>query len=127
MVKIAQLLEWSESTYFQAFNQMVCHVEESLEEAQDVWMHLKLVQRYFEDMESTEYGELEQVIAATIHLICLIWANSAHYRQPAFIVTLFREFSNYIIELVCYTTLFVIVKFVFIQFCNLDESICRTR
>ena len=104
-------MEWSESTYFQAFNQMVCHVEEALEEAQDVWMHLKLVQRYFEDMESTEYGELEQVIAATIHLICLIWANSVHYRQPAFVVTLFREFSNYIIELVCYTIYILVNSF----------------
>ena len=105
---------------------MICHVEESLEEAQDVWMHLKLVQRYFEDMESTEYGELEQVIAATIHLICLIWANSIHYRQPAFIVTLFREFSNYIIDLVCYEYLYY-CEIHFTQFCNLDEGICRTR
>ena len=90
---------------------MIGHVEESLEESQDIWMHLKLTQRYFEDMESTEYLELEQLIAATIHLICLIWANSAHYKQPSYVVILFREFSNYLIELVWFDLYYLVCLF----------------
>lgn len=81
---------------------MIGHVEESLEEAQDIWIHLKVLGRHFEDLESTDYAELKIYIDSTMHIICLIWGHSKYYRNPAFIVTLFQEFSNYIVELVSF-------------------------
>ncbi len=63
-------------------------------------MHLKPLRPHLEEMEECDYLELEQRIPALFHVICLIWANSQHYRQPSRVVVLLQEISNVMIELV---------------------------
>lgn len=63
-------------------------------------MHLKPLRRQVEGLEECEFPELEKRIPAMYHVICLIWANSTHYRQPARLVVLMQEMTNFIIELV---------------------------
>lgn len=63
-------------------------------------MHLKPLRRQIESLEECEFQELEKRIPALYHVICLIWANSIHYQQPARLVVLMQEISNFMIELV---------------------------
>ncbi len=72
-------------------------------------MHLKPLRPHLEEMEECDYLELEQRIPALFHVICLIWANSQHYRQPARIIILLQEISNLMIELVSWLCVCVCV------------------
>ena len=62
--------------------------------------HLKPLRRQIEGLEECEFPELEKRIPALYHVVCLIWAHSTHYQQPARLVVLMQEITNFIIELV---------------------------
>ena len=72
----------------------------ALIEARDISIHLKALRRHFEDMEECDYLELPQRFPAMFHVVCLIWANSEHYRKPARLVVLLQEVSNLLITIV---------------------------
>jgi len=63
-------------------------------------MYLKPLRHHLEEMEECDFIELEQRITALFHVICLVWANSKHYRQPARLIMLLQEISNLILDLV---------------------------
>ena len=63
-------------------------------------MHLKPLRTQFDNVEECEYLELPLRFPAVFHVVCLIWANSAHYRHPARLVVLLQEVSNLVIGLV---------------------------
>jgi dynein heavy chain len=64
-------------------------------------MHLKPLRIQFENVEECDYLELPLRFPAVFHVVCLIWANSTHYRHPARLVVLLQEVSNLVIDLVC--------------------------
>ena len=72
----------------------------ALTEAHDISMHLKPLQRHFEEMEDCDYLELPKQFPAMFHCICLVWSHSTHYQQPARIVVLLQEVTNLLIQLV---------------------------
>ena len=72
----------------------------ALEEAADINMFLSPLRPHFEEMEECDYLELEKRLPAIMHVICLIWANSKHYQQPARLVVLLQEMANLIIDIV---------------------------
>jgi len=76
----------------------------ALEEAADINMFLSPLRPHFEEMEECDYLELEKRLPAIMHVICLIWANSKHYQQPARLVVLLQETANLIIDIVSDTT-----------------------
>ena len=61
-------------------------------------MHLKPLRRYFEEMEESEFQELDQKIRIVFHLLCLIWVHSTHYQKPARMVVIMQEMSNLIVH-----------------------------
>ena len=71
----------------------------ALTEAREVYMYLKPLGRMFEELEEGDYIELLDKIPAVMHVLCLVWANSQHYRQPARLVVLLQEMCNMLIEL----------------------------
>ena len=73
----------------------------AIEEAADINMFLSPLRPHFEEMEECEYAELEKRLPAILHVICLVWANSKHYQQPARLVVLLQELANLIIDIVC--------------------------
>jgi len=72
----------------------------ALEEAADINMFLNPLRPHFEGMEECDYLELEKRLPAIMHVICLIWANSKHYQQPARLVVLLQEMANLVIDIV---------------------------
>lgn len=78
-----------------------CFLLAALTEARDISMHLKPLRTQFENVEECDYLELPLRFPAVFHVVCLIWANSTHYRHPARLVVLLQEVSNLVIDLVC--------------------------
>lgn len=121
------LLERTQSSYYPAFKNMLDSIKAglykkismylsvkisslmifvvlllaALTEAQDISMHLKPLRTQFEKVEECDYLELPLRFPAVFHVVCLIWANSTHYRHPARLVVLLQEVSNLVIDLVC--------------------------
>lgn len=112
------LLDRTQSSYYPAFVDMYKDVMEgevlsltvmvtlidyisAIEEAADINMFLSPLRPHFEELEECEYTELDKRLPAIYHVICLVWANSKHYQQPARLVVLLQEFANLMIDIVC--------------------------
>ena len=91
---------FKESSYFQSLDAMYTDVRVHLEEARDISMHLKPIASLLDDIEQTDFNEIEPKLSALYHLVCLIWASSDYYRRPARAVILLQEIGNFLIELV---------------------------
>lgn len=61
-------------------------------------MHLTMMRTRLEDMEQAEFDQLSQHIEPIFDLICLVWASSKGYRQPARILVLLQELCNLMIN-----------------------------
>ncbi|XP_043925657.1 dynein axonemal heavy chain 9 [Protopterus annectens] len=96
--KMAELLERVQSSYFPAFKAMFADVMAALTEAWDIHLHLKPLQRPFEDIENVEFNEVKPLIGPLLHVVCLIWASSKHYSTPARIIVLLQEICNLLIQ-----------------------------
>ncbi|CAH8620633.1 unnamed protein product [Schistosoma intercalatum] len=96
--QMAQILEQANSSYFVPFKEMFKSIVTALREAQDIDMHLTMMRTRLEDMEQAEFDQLSQHIEPIFDLICLVWASSKGYRQPARILVLLQELCNLMIN-----------------------------
>lgn len=72
----------------------------ALEEAADIYIHLKPMRKHFEDMEESDFVDLSHLLPPMFHCLCLVWVHSKHYQQPSRIVVLLQEITNLMLELV---------------------------
>ncbi|KAG7491786.1 hypothetical protein MATL_G00007500 [Megalops atlanticus] len=98
VAKMAELLERMESSYYPAFRNMFQDILAALEEARDINIYLKPLQRLCESLESVEFGEIKCQISPLMHTVCLLWANSKYYNTPARIIVLLQEICNLLIQ-----------------------------
>ncbi|CAH2292037.1 dynein heavy chain 9, axonemal [Pelobates cultripes] len=96
--KMAELLEKVQSSYFPAFKALFRDVVAALSEAQDINLHLKPLQRHFEEIENVEFNEEKPLIVPLLHVMCLLWARSKYYNTPARIIVLMQEVCNLFIQ-----------------------------
>ncbi|XP_066560773.1 dynein axonemal heavy chain 9 [Amia ocellicauda] len=96
--KMAKLLELMQSSYYPGFQEMFHDVVAALAEARDINIHLKPLQRYFEDIENVEFNEAKALINPLMHMVCLLWASSKHYSSPGRIIVLLQEICNLLIQ-----------------------------
>ncbi|KAI1896620.1 hypothetical protein AGOR_G00096650 [Albula goreensis] len=95
---MSELLDRMESSYYPAFRNMFQDVLAALEEAKDINIYLKPLERLFEGLESAEFGEIKSQIALLMHTVCLLWANSKYYNTPARVIVLIQEICNLLIQ-----------------------------
>ncbi|CAL1580717.1 unnamed protein product [Knipowitschia caucasica] len=96
--KMATILELVESSYTLAFNSLLRDVEQALDEAQDICVHLKPLQRLLDEVEGAEFPQLQGHMAALLHTVCLLWAHSRFYCRPARIIVLLQEICNLLLQ-----------------------------
>ncbi|XP_063077561.1 dynein axonemal heavy chain 9-like [Engraulis encrasicolus] len=96
--KMMELLDTMESSYYPAFHNMFQDVNRALEEARDINIHLKPLERLFEDIGNAEFNEVKGHVAPLMHMVCLVWAHSRHYNTPARIIVLLQETCNLLIQ-----------------------------
>uniref|UniRef100_A0A8C2YH93 Dynein axonemal heavy chain 9 n=1 Tax=Coturnix japonica TaxID=93934 RepID=A0A8C2YH93_COTJA len=93
-----EMLERVESSYLPAFRVMLEDVEAALSEAQDIHLHLMPLRRHLEDIERTDFSEVQPLLLPLLHVVCLIWVTSKHYSRPARVVVLLQEICNLLIQ-----------------------------
>lgn len=67
-------------------------------EAREISVFLKPIERLVEDLENVEFNEVKGRIAPLMHTMCLIWANSKYYNTPARVIVLLQEICNLLIR-----------------------------
>ncbi|XP_056673432.1 dynein axonemal heavy chain 9 isoform X2 [Monodelphis domestica] len=98
---IAALLNRLQSSYFPAFKTMFKDVIAALREAQDIYVHLKPLQRHVENIENVEFSEVKPLVGPLLHVIFLIWSTSKYYCCPVRIIVLLQEIYNLLIQQAC--------------------------
>ncbi|MCJ8738378.1 hypothetical protein PDJAM_G00035190 [Pangasius djambal] len=98
VTKMAELLDAMESSYYPAFINMLQLVNGALEEARDINIFLKPLERLTEDLENTDFSEVIGRLAPLMHTVCLVWANSKYYNTPARVIVLLQEVCNLLIQ-----------------------------
>lgn len=66
-------------------------------EARDVCAYLKALEPHFEDIQDTDFKDIQPKLKSLLHCVCLIWSNSKYYCVPTRIITLLSEISNLLI------------------------------
>ena len=98
MRKIGRVLDISRSSYYPAFQAIYAEVDTALTEAYDIHKCIAPLREYVEGMENlSAYVDLAGVFKPMIHVLSLVWAESAYYSVPHLIV-LIQEMCNDVIE-----------------------------
>ena len=63
-------------------------------------MYLNPLKSTIEALEESEFDQLQPRLAPVLHTLCLVWANSAHYRMPSRIIVVLQEICNLLIRIV---------------------------
>ncbi|GAB1866294.1 Dynein beta chain, ciliary [Camponotus japonicus] len=96
--KMASILELTKSPYSQCFKILLKDVIIAVIEARDVCSYLKALEPYFEDIENTEFKDIQPRLKPLLHCVCLMWSNSKYYCTSTRIITLLSEISNLLIS-----------------------------
>lgn len=80
----------------------LCSCYTALEEARDIKMFLKPLERLIEDLENTDFNEVKGRLAPLLHTVYLVWVNSKHYNTPTRVIVFLQEVCNLLIQQVCY-------------------------
>ncbi|KOC63491.1 Dynein beta chain, ciliary [Habropoda laboriosa] len=97
VMQIEVFLEKVESPYSAYFKNLVKNVVGTLLQTRDIYLYLKPLESYFQDVESTEFKDIMSKLKTLIHCVCLMWSNSKYYSMER-IIALLREISNLLIS-----------------------------
>eukprot|EP00064_Thunnus_orientalis_P023470 superscaffoldBa00008901_g23714 len=89
----------ADSVYCCTLTDIYRHIQEGLEEAEDVTQNLRPLQEKLEDVEQLEYQQLRDNMAAVMEEVRLVWVRSQFYCKPCRIVVLLQEICNLFIQL----------------------------
>ncbi len=101
MIKMRELLESYQSSYYPAFASICSDVSASLKEADDINNNLNAARSVFEDFEQREFEEIPDGFRAILSVLVLIWKRTEYYNTPRHIVIILTEAANQLITLVC--------------------------
>ncbi|KAL0116299.1 hypothetical protein PUN28_011253 [Cardiocondyla obscurior] len=102
--KIASILELTKNLYSLRLKALLKDVIAAVIEARDICAYLKGLESYFEDIQSTEFKDIQPKLKPLLHCVCLIWSNSKYYCIPTRIITLLSEISNLLITEILFET-----------------------
>ncbi|XP_065180851.1 dynein beta chain, ciliary-like [Sycon ciliatum] len=98
VLRMKDMLEIAQSAYYPSFHQMYVDVEKALEEAEEINLTLRPMNKLLGSMEEADFPETMATIPAVMHMLALIWANCAYYRKPARMVILLQEIANQVLN-----------------------------
>lgn len=76
----------------------LCSLPAALTEVRDICVYLKPVEALMEQMATLEFPDVCEMLPATMHTVCLLWANSRYYCISPRIILLIKEISNQLIR-----------------------------
>ncbi|NXD84162.1 DYH17 protein, partial [Halcyon senegalensis] len=96
---LATILEKASSCYWPSLQSLLRDVSAGLEEAKDVNLHLQPLRILLEEMEQTDYSELQPCVDRVLCTIRLLRARCRLYRSPARGIVLLQEMCNLLLEM----------------------------
>ncbi|NXM68229.1 DYH17 protein, partial [Serilophus lunatus] len=98
---LTKTLEKADSCYWPSVQNMFKTVSAGLEEARDITLHLQPLQVLLEEMEQTDYPQLQPFVPRMLCTVCLLRAHCQHYHPPAHIARVLQEICNLLISMTC--------------------------
>ncbi|XP_006880447.1 PREDICTED: dynein heavy chain 11, axonemal [Elephantulus edwardii] len=98
VLKMVKILKTKQSSYFPTLKAIFTTVENALQEAQDVELHLRPLRKHIQRLQEAEFPQTRIFITPLFHTICLIWSHSTFYNTPGRIIVLLKEFCNLFID-----------------------------
>ncbi|XP_014805269.1 PREDICTED: dynein heavy chain 17, axonemal [Calidris pugnax] len=96
---LAEMLEKANSCYWPALQSMFKDVSSGLEEAKDISLYLQPLQLVLEELEQTDYSQLQPHVDRTLCTVRLLRAHCQHYSTPAHVIVILQEICNLLIEM----------------------------
>ena len=98
MRQVMIFLDQAKSSYCGPFASLCKEVFGARLEANNNVKFLRTLEKWFQELNQTEFDDLGQLYKPMMHIILLIWKNSRHYNTPASLIVLVRKISNAIIK-----------------------------
>ncbi|XP_073974323.1 dynein beta chain, ciliary-like isoform X3 [Rhodnius prolixus] len=97
VMKMAMILELTDSAYFPCFEKLFKSVVEALEEASEIDRHLCPLKKYVNEIEDTVFVDAEPLFVPLIHTIALIWTHCPYFATSSKLINLLKEVCNLLI------------------------------
>lgn len=78
-------------------------------EARDIFLQLKPLEFFINELDKTDFEEIQPAIKSVFHCICLLWANSRHFCSSTRLINVLKQLTNMILEKVLIFTFFILV------------------
>ncbi|XP_024130607.1 dynein heavy chain 9, axonemal [Oryzias melastigma] len=95
---VVELLEAANSAYFQPWVKICKSISEALEDADNICIYMKPLQKQFERTENLELPGMKNHIDPLMVTVCLVWANSRYPRYKSHFIFLLREIGGLLIK-----------------------------
>ncbi|KAM8851125.1 dynein beta chain, ciliary [Spinachia spinachia] len=95
---IMEILRRVKSSYYSSFKDICLKVNDAVLEAEDIDLHLRPLRRLISSLEERSFPQVDALLPALFHTLCLLWSRSHYYCTPQRMVVLLQEFCNLIIE-----------------------------
>ena len=100
--RVLKVLDLSKSTYNGPFAKLCKEVFHARGEANNIVKYLRPLVAWFDGLENEgDFDKLESHFKPIVHLILLVWKNSAYYNTPARLVIMLRQMCNALIRNAC--------------------------
>ncbi|XP_023191184.1 dynein heavy chain 17, axonemal-like [Xiphophorus maculatus] len=97
--QVGSILKAEDSIYWAALQDLQRHVQEGVREAEDITLHLTLVQQKLTEVLEMDFHQLKDNVAAVMDAVGLLWTHSEFYCRPRRTVVLLQEICNLYIQL----------------------------
>eukprot|EP00906_Rhabdomonas_costata_P015380 RCo022125 len=85
---VLELLKMAKSTYVDGFQKLLHDLDEAVERARDIHLHLETLRPTLQKLIAANIEELPQLFPAVLHLLALIWMTSKHFTTSRLVVVL---------------------------------------
>ncbi|XP_008400895.1 dynein heavy chain 17, axonemal-like isoform X2 [Poecilia reticulata] len=97
--QVGSILKAEDSIYLAALQDLQRHVQEGVQEAEDITLHLTPVQQKLSEVLEMDFHQLKDDMAAVMDMVALLWTQSEFYCRPRRTVVLLQEICNLYIQL----------------------------
>lgn len=94
---MANILEKTDSAYYNCFKTLFKNVVLSLAEAKDICLYLTPLKKHIQLLEETEFNECGPLLAPLMHVMCLVWSHCNYYNENK-LMFLLKQVCNLLIQ-----------------------------
>ncbi|XP_012283270.1 dynein beta chain, ciliary [Orussus abietinus] len=98
VMKMAIILEKTDSAYYPCFRTLFNNVVSSLAEAKEITLFVTPLAKIFSAVEETDFSDAKPLMRPLIHNVGLAWAKSRYYQSSSKVIVMLRMICNLLIR-----------------------------